>query len=323
MAKIGLSENLPHLPHLNFAKITRREKFPIYGSLDIWASCVPIFSVLWQCVPGHTGLMVIFYQYPSMCTWTHRSICHFLSISINVYLDTQVYWSFSINIHQCVPGHTGLFVIFYQYPSMCTWTHRSFCHFLSISINVYLDTQVYLSFSINIHQCVPGHTGLLVIFYQYPSMCTWTHRSFCHFLSISINVYLDTQVFLSFSINIHQCVPGHTGLFVIFYQYPSMCTWTHRSFCHFLSISINVYLDTQVFLSFSINIHQCVPGHTGLFVIFYQYPSMCTWTHRSIGDFLSIIHQCVPGHTGLFVIFYQYPLPQQLPSQSLLLYICL
>ena len=31
IAKIGLSENLTHLPSVIFAKISRREKFPIYG----------------------------------------------------------------------------------------------------------------------------------------------------------------------------------------------------------------------------------------------------------------------------------------------------
>ena len=31
IAKIGLSENLTHLPSGIFAKISRREKFPIYG----------------------------------------------------------------------------------------------------------------------------------------------------------------------------------------------------------------------------------------------------------------------------------------------------
>ena len=31
IAKIELSENLTHLPSVNFAKISRREKFPIYG----------------------------------------------------------------------------------------------------------------------------------------------------------------------------------------------------------------------------------------------------------------------------------------------------
>ena len=32
IAKIGLSENLTHLPSGIFAKIPRREKFPIYGN---------------------------------------------------------------------------------------------------------------------------------------------------------------------------------------------------------------------------------------------------------------------------------------------------
>ena len=31
IAKIGRSENLTHLPNVIFAKISRREKFPIYG----------------------------------------------------------------------------------------------------------------------------------------------------------------------------------------------------------------------------------------------------------------------------------------------------
>ena len=31
IAKIGLSENLTHLPSVVFAKISRRETFPIYG----------------------------------------------------------------------------------------------------------------------------------------------------------------------------------------------------------------------------------------------------------------------------------------------------
>ena len=31
IAKIGLSENLSHIPNVIFAKISRREKFPIYG----------------------------------------------------------------------------------------------------------------------------------------------------------------------------------------------------------------------------------------------------------------------------------------------------
>ena len=31
IAKIELSENLTHLPSVIFAKISRREKFPIYG----------------------------------------------------------------------------------------------------------------------------------------------------------------------------------------------------------------------------------------------------------------------------------------------------
>ena len=32
IAKIGLSENLTHLPSGIFAKISQREKFPIYGT---------------------------------------------------------------------------------------------------------------------------------------------------------------------------------------------------------------------------------------------------------------------------------------------------
>ena len=32
IAKIGLSENLTHLPSIIFAKICRRQKFPIYGN---------------------------------------------------------------------------------------------------------------------------------------------------------------------------------------------------------------------------------------------------------------------------------------------------
>ena len=32
IAKIGLGENLTHLPSVIFAKISRREKFPIYGT---------------------------------------------------------------------------------------------------------------------------------------------------------------------------------------------------------------------------------------------------------------------------------------------------
>ena len=32
IAKIGLSENLTHLPCVVFAKISRHEKFPIYGT---------------------------------------------------------------------------------------------------------------------------------------------------------------------------------------------------------------------------------------------------------------------------------------------------
>ena len=35
IAKIGLSENLAHLPSVIFAKISRREKFPIYGSYTL------------------------------------------------------------------------------------------------------------------------------------------------------------------------------------------------------------------------------------------------------------------------------------------------
>ena len=31
IVKVGLSENLTHLPSVIFAKISRREKFPIYG----------------------------------------------------------------------------------------------------------------------------------------------------------------------------------------------------------------------------------------------------------------------------------------------------
>ena len=34
IAKIGLSENLTHLPSVIFAKISRREKFPIYGMMS-------------------------------------------------------------------------------------------------------------------------------------------------------------------------------------------------------------------------------------------------------------------------------------------------
>ena len=34
-AKIRLSENLTHLPSVTFAKITRREKFPIYGTFPL------------------------------------------------------------------------------------------------------------------------------------------------------------------------------------------------------------------------------------------------------------------------------------------------
>ena len=33
IAKIGISENLTHLHSVVFAKISRREKFPIYGML--------------------------------------------------------------------------------------------------------------------------------------------------------------------------------------------------------------------------------------------------------------------------------------------------
>ena len=35
IGKIGLSENLPHLPSGIFAKISRREKFPIYSNLHL------------------------------------------------------------------------------------------------------------------------------------------------------------------------------------------------------------------------------------------------------------------------------------------------
>ena len=36
IAKIGLSENLTHLPMVIFAKISRHEKFPIYGISQYW-----------------------------------------------------------------------------------------------------------------------------------------------------------------------------------------------------------------------------------------------------------------------------------------------
>ena len=35
IAKIELSENLTHLPSVILAKISRREKFPIYGTIDL------------------------------------------------------------------------------------------------------------------------------------------------------------------------------------------------------------------------------------------------------------------------------------------------
>ena len=37
IAKIELSEKLTHHPSVNFAKIARREKFPIYGRLPLWS----------------------------------------------------------------------------------------------------------------------------------------------------------------------------------------------------------------------------------------------------------------------------------------------
>ena len=44
IAKLGLSENLTHLPSVIFANISRREKFPIYGmghlSLDLYCPCM-------------------------------------------------------------------------------------------------------------------------------------------------------------------------------------------------------------------------------------------------------------------------------------------
>ena len=46
MAKIGLSENLTHLPSAISAKFSQREKFPIYGILNIhfpWATSLNIF----------------------------------------------------------------------------------------------------------------------------------------------------------------------------------------------------------------------------------------------------------------------------------------
>ena len=46
IAKIRLSENLTHLPSVIFAKISRREKFPIYG--------IPLTNVKWHSDPWPT-----------------------------------------------------------------------------------------------------------------------------------------------------------------------------------------------------------------------------------------------------------------------------
>ena len=44
IAKIGLSENLTHLPSGIFAKISQREQFPIYG---MWLVLLLFFQDLW------------------------------------------------------------------------------------------------------------------------------------------------------------------------------------------------------------------------------------------------------------------------------------
>ena len=54
IAKMGLSENLTHFPSVIFAKISRREKFPIYGMLyPHSATCLtkqsPLFFQPHQC----------------------------------------------------------------------------------------------------------------------------------------------------------------------------------------------------------------------------------------------------------------------------------
>ena len=49
IAKIGLSENLTHLPSVIFAKISRREKFPIYGitnQSDHWHKIIDHTNIL-------------------------------------------------------------------------------------------------------------------------------------------------------------------------------------------------------------------------------------------------------------------------------------
>ena len=58
VAKIGLSEILTHLPNVIFAKISRREKFPIYGITYaevvvihiFWRpviKLVPVYTIVW------------------------------------------------------------------------------------------------------------------------------------------------------------------------------------------------------------------------------------------------------------------------------------
>ena len=53
IAKIGLSENLTHIPSGIFAKISRREKFPIYG-IDIHVQ-LKLVNSKWMGPEGNTS----------------------------------------------------------------------------------------------------------------------------------------------------------------------------------------------------------------------------------------------------------------------------
>ena len=54
IAKIGLSENLAHLPSVIFAKIFRGEKFPIYGILQVTIDFQNLMQNIMQITIKHT-----------------------------------------------------------------------------------------------------------------------------------------------------------------------------------------------------------------------------------------------------------------------------